>query len=42
MPRYTPSKYPKSYTTMISGEKKYAKKSVHFVKTEIATNGCYF
>ena len=37
-----PSKCPKLYTTMISGEKKNSgKKSVNF-SIEIATNSCYF
>ena len=31
MPRYTPSKYPKSYTTMISGEKKITPKKAYIL-----------
>ena len=37
-----PSKCPKVYTTMNSGEKNYAKKSVNFIKTKIVTNSCNF
>ena len=33
---YRPSKCPKFYTTMISGEKIYAKKSINFVNSKNA------